>query len=291
MAGQLEGKVAFITGAARGQGRSHAVRLASEGADIIGIDICAPVDGVEYPMPDESDLAETADLVKKHGRRMVTAVADVRDREGLAAAFNQGVGELGRCDYVIANAGVMPLFGPRGREFASWQLCLDILLTGVLNTVECSYGQLVRQGEGGSIVITSSLAGLQPMMVTENAHTYGLLGYSTAKAGLVSLARNYASLLGQHYIRVNTIHPTGVNTLMCHNDMMDQHWATADPGDSHVVVHAIPVMEVQPEDISAAVLWLCSNESRYFTGHQLPIDAGGHLGGRRAPADWGGSGN
>jgi SDR family mycofactocin-dependent oxidoreductase len=277
MTGKLEGKIAFITGVARGQGRAHALRLAGEGADIIGVDICQQIDGVEYPMATPDDLAETVKLVENLDRRIVTGIADVRDRDALEAVYQQGLAQFGRLDFVIANAGVMPVFGPRANEFASWQLCLDVLLTGVLNTVELTYRQIAGQGEGGSIVITSSMAALQPMMRTESSHTYGLLGYSAAKAALVNLARNYASILATHHIRVNTLHPTGVNTPMIHNDMIARHWETADPEDSNVLVSAIPVLEVEPEDIANAVLWLCSDESRYFTGNQVRIDAGANL--------------
>ena len=273
----LDGRVAFITGIARGQGRSHAVRLAEAGADIIGVDICAPIEDVEYPLATRDDLDETVKLVKGLGRRIVADVGDVRDRDSLDAVYQRGLGEFGRLDFVIANAGVMPVFGPRANEFASWQLCLDVLLTGVLNTVELTYKQIVEQGDGGSIVITSSMAALKPMMRTESSHSYGLLGYSAAKAGLVNLARNYASILAVHRIRVNTLHPTSVNTPMIHNEMIERHWATADPENMQVLVSAIPVMEVEPEDISAAVAWLCSNDSRYFTGNEVRIDAGANL--------------
>jgi SDR family mycofactocin-dependent oxidoreductase len=273
----LDGRVAFITGIARGQGRSHAVRLAEAGADIIGVDICAPIEDVEYPLATRDDLDETVKLVKGLGRRIVADVGDVRDRDSLDAVYQRGLGEFGRLDFVIANAGVMPVFGPRANEFASWQLCLDVLLTGVLNTVELTYKQIVEQGDGGSIVITSSMAALKPMMRTESSHSYGLLGYSAAKAGLVNLARNYASILAVHRIRVNTLHPTSVNTPMIHNEMIERHWATADPENMQVLVSAIPVMEVEPEDISAAVAWLCSDDSRYFTGNEVRIDAGANL--------------
>jgi SDR family mycofactocin-dependent oxidoreductase len=277
MALPLDGKVAFITGLARGQGRAHALRLAGAGADVVGVDVCADIDGVEYPLATPDDLAETVNLVEKTGRRIVADVADVRDRDALESVYRRGLDEFGRLDFVIANAGVMPVFGPRASEFASWQLCLDVLLTGVLNTVELTYRQLVDQGDGGSIVITSSMAALKPMMRTESSHSYGLLGYSAAKAGLVNLARNYASILAAHRIRVNTVHPTSVNTLMIHNDMIAKHWETADPENMQVLVSAIPVMEVEPEDISAAVLWLCTDDSRYFTGNTVRIDAGANL--------------
>jgi SDR family mycofactocin-dependent oxidoreductase len=273
----LEGRVAFITGLARGQGRAHALRLAEAGADIIGVDICAQIDGVEYPLATRDDLDETVKLVEGLGRRIVADVGDVRDRESLDAVYQRGLGEFGRLDFVIANAGVMPVFGQRANEFSSWQLCLDVLLTGVLNTVELTYQKLVEQGEGGSIVITSSMAALKPMMRTEGSHSYGLLGYSAAKAGLVNLARNYASILAVHRIRVNTVHPTSVNTPMIHNEMIDAYWQSTSPEDLNVLVSAIPVLEVEPEDIAAAVAWLCSDDSRYFTGNEVRIDAGANL--------------
>ncbi len=228
-------------------------------------------------MATPDDLGETVKLVENLDRRIVTGIADVRDRDSLNRVYQQGLAQFGRLDYVIANAGVMPVFGPRSNEFASWQLCLDVLLTGVLNTVELTYQQIVNQGEGGSIVITSSMAALQPMMRTESSHTYGLLGYSAAKAGLVNLARNYASILAVHRIRVNTVHPTGVNTPMINNDVIANHWEHADQEDKGALVNAIPVPAVEPEDIAAAVLWLCSDDSRYFTGNQVRIDAGANL--------------
>lgn len=277
MTGNLEGKVAFITGVARGQGRAHALRLAEAGVDIVGVDICADIDGVEYSLATPDDLAETVKLVEKTGRRIVTGIADVRDQAALADVYQEGLSEFGRLDFVIANAGVMPVFGPRANEFASWQLCLDVLLTGVLNTVELTYPGLIEQGEGGSIVITSSMAALKPMMRNQDSHSYGNLGYSAAKAALINLARNYASILAEHRIRVNTIHPTSTNTPMIHNEMIDKHWEHADPENLKVLVSAIPVLEVEPEDIANAALWLCSDDSRYFTGNQVRIDAGANL--------------
>jgi SDR family mycofactocin-dependent oxidoreductase len=273
----LAGKVAFITGLARGQGRAHALRLAGAGADIIGVDVCATLDGVEYPMSQTDDLQETVKLVEGLDRRIVAEIADVRDREGLAAAYERGLGEFGRLDFIVANAGVMPVFGARSNEMNAWQLCLDVLLTGVLNTVELGYKHIVSHGEGGSIVITSSAAGLQPMMRTEGSHTLGLLGYSAAKAAVVNLARNYASILAAHRIRVNTIHPSAVNTPMINNEMLARYWETADPEDLKALVNAIPVDAVEPEDIANAVFWLCSDNSKYVTGQQVRVDAGANL--------------
>jgi SDR family mycofactocin-dependent oxidoreductase len=277
VAGQLQGRVAFITGVARGQGRAHAVRLAEAGADIVGIDICAQIDGVDYPMSGPDDLAQTVKLVEAAGARIVVGEADVRDVDSMAAVHRRGLDEFGRLDFVVANAGIMPIFGDRSRERAAWDLCLDVLLTGVLNTVELTYQQLVDQGDGGSIVITSSMAALAPMMWTEDAHTLGLLGYSAAKLALVSLARNYASILATHSIRVNTIHPGGVDTPMINNEMSRNRFEIADEQDKRALVTAMPVTRVEPLDVANTVLWLCSDESRYFTGNIVRIDAGANL--------------
>jgi SDR family mycofactocin-dependent oxidoreductase len=277
MTGDVSGKVAFITGAARGQGRAHAVRLAEEGADIIGIDICAQIPGVEYPLATRADLDETVALVERLGRRMVAGQADVRDPVGMRSVLDQGLAEFGRLDFVIANAGIMPIWGEKAYRVQAWHDCLDVLLTGVLNTVELTYPFLRDQGEGGSIVITSSMAALAPMMWTEGAHTLGLLGYCAAKAALVNLARNYASILAAHRIRVTTIHPTGVDTDMITNDMCRTRFDTVDPEDLKALVNAIPVTRVESIDVANAVLWLCSDQSRYFTGSAMRVDAGASL--------------
>jgi SDR family mycofactocin-dependent oxidoreductase len=277
MGGSLEGKVAFITGLARGQGRAHALRLADEGAYIAGIDVCETLDGVEYPMSSESDLAETIKLVEELGSKIVTRVADVRDRDALAKAYDDTIAAFGRLDFIIANAGVMPVFGERSNEMNAWQLSIDVLLTGVMNTVELGYKHILNHGDGGSIVLTSSAAALQPMMRTEGQHTLGLLGYSAAKAGVSNLARNYASILGPSRIRVNSIHPASVNTPMINNEMMAKYWEIAHPLDREVLVNVIPVDSVEPEDIADAVFWLCSDGSKYFTGNQVRIDAGANL--------------
>jgi SDR family mycofactocin-dependent oxidoreductase len=277
MQGRLSGKVAFITGIARGQGRSHALRLAEEGADIIGIDLCAQMDSVGYPMSTPGDLAETVAQVEALDRRIVAAQADVRDPEGMKAVLESGIAALGRLDFVIANAGVMPIWGSGSQTMQAWHDCLDVLLTGVLNTVELTYPLLRDQGEGGSIVIISSMAALTPMMRTEESHTLGLLGYSAAKFALVNLAQNYASILAPHRIRVTSIHPTGVDTPMINNDVSRARFEHANEEDLRALVNAIPVTRVDPEDISNAVLWLCSDDSRYFTGSVLRLDAGASL--------------
>jgi SDR family mycofactocin-dependent oxidoreductase len=274
---RMTGKVAFITGAARGQGRSHALRLAEEGADIIAVDICGQIDSVAYPMSTEADLQQTVKQVEALDRRIVARVADVRDPASLGAALDAGVAEFGRLDSVIANAGIMPTHGEGSRSMQSWQDSLDVLLTGVLNTVEATWPMLVEQGAGGSVVITSSMAALTPMVRTRKGYTLGLLAYSAAKAAVVNLARNYASMLAADFVRVNTVHPTGVDTPMVRNEVMDRYFAESDPEDLLSLVNAIPVALVEARDISEAVLWLCSDESRYVTGHALPVDAGATL--------------
>jgi SDR family mycofactocin-dependent oxidoreductase len=277
MAGQFEGKVAFITGAARGQGRAHALRLARDGADIVGIDLCAQIASVDYPMATRGDLDETTKLVEQQGSKMIGLTGDVRDRDFLASAYDECLRSFGRIDFVVANAGIMPVWGEGSHTMQAWQDCLDVLLTGVLNTVEAAWPTMVSQGAGGSIVITSSMAGVRPMMRTQSGHTLGLLGYSAAKAALVNLMENYASLLSYHGIRVNTVHPTGVSTPMIDNDMARDRFATANEEDLKCLVNAIPVDAVEAEDIANAVAWLCSDESRYFTGSTMRIDAGASL--------------
>ena len=275
--GRLAGKVAFITGIARGQGRSHALRLAAEGADVIGVDLCAQLDSVGYPMSTPGDLAETIAQVEALDRRIVAAQADVRDPDSMRTVLKRGIDGLGRLDFVIANAGVMPIWGRGAQTMQAWHDCLDVLLTGVLNTVELTYPVLRDQGEGGSIVITSSMAALAPMMRTEDSHTLGLLGYSAAKSALANLAKNYASILAAHRIRVTSIHPTGVDTPMINHEVSRTRFAHAHEEDLRALVNAIPVTRVDPADISDAVLWLCSDDSRYFTGAVLRIDAGAGL--------------
>lgn len=267
MAGQLEGKVAFITGAARGQGRSHALRLAQEGADIIAVDIAAQIDSVPYPMSTPDDLAETVSQIEALDRRIVATVADVRDKGALQAAFDKGVAQLGLVQIVSANAGIAPMSlhpKPEG-----WQDVLDVNLTGVYNTVEVARQQMIDGGKGGSIILTSSTAGLTGI----GGDAPGGLGYTAAKHGVVGLMRAYANYLAPHSIRVNTVHPTGVRTPMVLNDAM-QEFIQADPAMGQAMQNALPVDMVEPVDISNAVLWLASDAARYVTGTTLPVDAG-----------------
>ncbi|MCX2929167.1 mycofactocin-coupled SDR family oxidoreductase [Mycobacterium sp. CVI_P3] len=277
MAGRVDGMVAFISGAARGQGRSHAVRLAREGADIIAIDICRAIPDVVYPPSSPADLAQTADLVRSLGRRIVTAEADVRDYDALTAAVDTGVDQLGRLDIVVANAGI----GNAGNRLHKlgehvWKDMIDINLTGVWHTVKAAVPHILSGGRGGSIILTSSVGGMKAM-----AHTGH---YIAAKHGVVGLMRTFAVELGQHSIRVNSVHPTQVNTPMALNDATFRLFAPhkEDPGPEDFapvsqMMHTLPTPWVEPEDISNAVLFLASPESRYVTGVQLPVDAGALL--------------
>jgi SDR family mycofactocin-dependent oxidoreductase len=265
--GKLDGKVAFITGAARGQGRSHAVRLAQEGANVIAVDICQQIASVSYPMSTSDDLARTVKEVEALDRRIVATEADVRDCEALQAAYDAGVAELGAADIVLANAGIAPMsMEVKPNE---WQDVIDVNLTGVYHTVEVAKQSMIDAGQGGAIVLTSSTAGINGI----GGGAPGGLGYTAAKHGLVGLMRSYANLLAEHRIRVNTVHPTGVNTPMVVNDVM-QEFLAADPQLSQAMSNALPVDMVEPIDISNAILWLVSDDARYVTGVTLPVDAG-----------------
>jgi SDR family mycofactocin-dependent oxidoreductase len=267
VAGKLEGKVAFITGAARGQGRSHAVRLAREGADIIAVDICQQIDTVRYPMATPEDMDQTVKEVEALDRRVFARQADVRDEAGLKAAFEAGVAELGPADIVLANAGIAPMSREGSRE--AWQDVIDVNLTGVFNTVETAIPSMIERGRGGAIVLTSSTAGL----VGIGGADPGGLGYTAAKHGVVGLMRSYANVLAPHSIRVNSVHPTGVRTPMIVNDFM-QELLAQDPQMGSAMGNALPVDMVEPVDISNAILWLVSDDARYVTGITVPVDAG-----------------
>jgi SDR family mycofactocin-dependent oxidoreductase len=268
MAGRVAGKVAFITGAARGQGRSHAIRLAQEGADIIAVDICRDYDTVGYPMATEADLAETVKAVEALDRRIVAAQADVRDAAGLKAAVDDGVAQLGRLDIVSANAGICSIQPWDEVTAAVWQDTLDTNLTGVWNTMVVSVPHLIAAG-GGSIICTSSNAGIKGLPY--------LAPYVAAKHGVVGIARSMANELAAHRIRVNTVHPTGVDTPMTAGlaglGGLEQ-LRTRDPNLGPIFMNTLPVEVVDARDISNAVLFLASEEARYVTGLEFTVDAG-----------------
>jgi (+)-trans-carveol dehydrogenase len=274
MAGRAEGKVAFITGAARGQGRSHAVRLAADGADIIAIDICHDVEGA-LPMATPDDLAETVKLVEALDRRIVAAQADVRDFDAIKAAVDEGVAQLGRLDIIVANAGIASIGGPvQSMDAANWKHTIDINLTGLWHTARAGIPHLLAGGRGGSIVLTSSVGGMHAMP--------NMSHYVSAKHGVVGLMRSLAVELGQHGIRVNSVHPTNVNTPMFMNEgtfkMFRPDLENPGPDDVAAIaaqfMHVLPVGWVEPEDVSNAIAFLVSDEARYITGVTLPVDAG-----------------
>lgn len=268
----LEGKVAFITGAARGQGRAHAVRLASDGADIIAVDLCDQIASVPYPLATPDDLAATVKLVEETGARIVASQADVRDRAALKTALLDGVERLGgRLDVVVANAGIAPMAGED-----AWQDVIDVNLTGVFHTVDVAMRPMIKAGNGGSIVLTSSVAGLVGLA----SPMAGSIGYAAAKHGIVGIMRVYANILATHSIRVNSVHPAGVNTPMIDNEFT-RSWLeglaqeTRGRGDmAPSMTNALPVQALEVEDIAAAVAFLASDEARYITGVTLPVDAG-----------------
>jgi SDR family mycofactocin-dependent oxidoreductase len=273
--GTLEGKVAFITGAGRGQGRSHAVRLAKEGADIIALDICADaVETVPYGLSTSADLEETVALVEATGRRIIAGEADVRDLGQVQKVVDAGLGELGRIDVVCANAGVGSWSVSWEMSEQLWKDMIDVNLTGVFHTVRAAVPSMVERGEGGSVVLTSSTAGLIGYQNT--AH------YTAAKHGVLGLMKVLAQELAPHHIRVNAVCPTTVNTPLVINDATFELFApdAVNPGPDDVReafagLNAMPdVPWIEPSDVSEAVAWLSSDAARYVTGIALPIDAG-----------------
>jgi (+)-trans-carveol dehydrogenase len=273
MPGRLQNKVAFITGAARGQGRSHAIRLAQEGADIIAVDICDQVDSVPYDLARPEDLAETVSQVEALDRRIVATQADVRDLGALTKAVDDGVAELGRLDIVSANAGIVSYGTLDDITEQTWQDMIDINLTGVWRTVRASLPHIRAGGRGGSIILTSSTAGLIAYP--------GIGHYTAAKHGVVGLMRTLALELAPEMIRVNSVHPTSVNTDMVNNEATYKLFVpgvenptTEQFAEVSTQMQALPIPWVEPVDISNAVLFLASDEGRYITGVALPVDAG-----------------
>jgi SDR family mycofactocin-dependent oxidoreductase len=275
MAGRMQGKVAFITGAARGQGRSHALRLAEEGADIVAVDVCEDIATVTpyYPLATEEELAETVRQVEALDRRIVARKADVRDLTGLQAAFDEGLAEFGHVDTVVANAGIATYGKAWELTGEQWKDMVDVNLTGVFHTAKVAIPSMIEAGRGGSILFTSSIGGLKG--IQNVAH------YVACKHGIVGLMRTLANELGPYSIRVNTIHPTNVDTIMIQNPGT---WAMFSPGDPEpsqekampgfLSLNTLPVPWIEPVDISNAVLFLASDEARYVTGVTFPVDAG-----------------
>jgi len=272
----FNGKVAFVSGVARAQGRSHAVRLAEQGADIVGIDIARPVDTTPYPGATPEDLDETARLIEKTGRRAVLRQADVRDLSAVSATVDEGVAELGRLDIACINAAVFSMGALVDLDQQTWNDVIDINLTGAWHTAKAVVPHIRAGGRGGSIVFTASAVGVQPMAYCGH--------YSASKAGVVALAQALAQELGPENIRVNAVAPGVVDTYMVDNDMVRQafmpdvdHPTREDalkPDSAFVRVNALPNPWVLPTDISEAVTFLCSDAARFITGIVLPVENG-----------------
>ncbi|MBA3741798.1 mycofactocin-coupled SDR family oxidoreductase [Sporichthya sp.] len=268
---RLDGKVALITGAARGQGRSHALRLAADGADIVALDICADMPTVAYPLGTPADMAETVAGVEAADRNALAVTADVRDVEAMKSAVAEAVDRFGRLDIVIANAGIaLPAWGVSDAQAFVDQI--EVNLTGVWNTVHAAAPAMIDAGNGGSVVVISSVMGLSGRTGGGNGAADG---YTAAKHGQVGLVRAWARWLAPHDIRVNSVHPSGVATPMVLNDAMAVLFADKPPPEKGSDVgNLLDVTILQPEDISNAVAWLVCDEARYVTGVALPVDAG-----------------
>ena len=271
--GKLDGKVAFITGAARGQGRSHAVKLAHEGANIIAVDICAPVESAPYAMASAEDLQETVRLVEAAGGKIVSRIADVRDLAALSAAVDEGVEQFGRLDIILGNAGVCTYGKLATMSEEQFDEMIEIDLTGVWKTVRAGAQAMIDAGNGGSIIVTSSTAGLRNL--NEIGH------YVAAKHGVTGLAKALANELAPHNIRVNSLHPSNCETMMMTNTGVikmfrpDLENPTLDDAkDGFASIHLLDTPWVQPEDVSNAILFLVSDDARFITGAAIPVDAG-----------------
>lgn len=271
---RLAGKVALITGAARGQGRSHALRLADEGADVIALDVCRQIDTVPYPMADSDDLVTTVDLIKSRGRRVFAAEVDVRDLGGMQRAVDAGVAELGRLDIVVANAGTLndtaPMWELTEEQF---QDQIDVNLTGVWKTIKATVPTLLRQNEGGAIILISSISGLTVELNVGH--------YAASKHGVNGLMRTLSGELAPYGIRVNSVNPTNVNTAMINNPRYNRLFAGGKDGATQedalpalTAMHALQIPFLDPIDVSNAVVYLASEDGRYITGTTQILDAG-----------------
>jgi SDR family mycofactocin-dependent oxidoreductase len=267
MSGRVAGKVALITGAARGQGRADALRLAEEGADVIVVDVCAPLPSVPYDSATPEDLAETVSLIEKTGRRVISGIVDIRDLDKLRKIVDDAVQQLGRLDVIVANAGICV---PKPWDQVTPQIYEDTIstnITGTWNTVMAGAPHLVRAG-GGSVILISSAAGIkvQPFMVP----------YTTSKFAVRGMAKAFAAELGQHNIRVNSVHPTGVNTPMGSGNMQAEIGAAIAGYDrlGAMFINMLPVESTEPEDVADTVLFLACDDSKFITAHEIAPDAG-----------------
>lgn len=271
--GLFDDKVVFVTGAARGQGRAHAIRFAEEGADVIAVDLCDQINSVAYPMATPEDLEETVRLVEKTGRRIIAERGDVRDRDRLAEVVSRGVAEFGRLDFVLANAGILPAAGEQGRDITAYTDAIGVMLNGVYFTVEAALPAMLANPDGGAIVMTSSAAGFKSVSTDFDSMSHGAAGYTAAKHGVVGLMRHFATSLASKNIRVNSVHPGGVATPMVLNEAMAGFVAEHPSfGESQRPLLTIPMME--PDEVSETMVYLCGPAGRHVTGVALPVDAG-----------------
>jgi SDR family mycofactocin-dependent oxidoreductase len=269
--GKMDGKVVFVTGAARGQGRAHAVEFAREGADVAVLDICEPIDSVEYQLSTPEDLKETVRQVEELDRRAVAITADVRDWDAMQAAVARTVEEVGKIDVVVANAGILPATGEPSKRMSAWHDAVDVMLTGVFYTLKATMTPMIEAGNGGSMLITSSTSGLFAIAYDTDLLNPGEMGYAAAKTGVIGLMRNFAKALGPHGIRVNSVHPMGVRTPMLGHDYFAEIVNNAPPG---WCANALGFDLIEPEDVARTMLWLASEDSRAVTGSTVACDGG-----------------
>ncbi|MFD6065406.1 mycofactocin-coupled SDR family oxidoreductase [Rhodococcus wratislaviensis] len=273
MTGRVAGKVAFITGAARGQGRAHAIRLAQEGADIVAFDLCGPVETVTYAPSTPEDMDETVRRVENEGRKILPFQGDVREFDQVRSAVEQGVAALGRLDIVVANAGILTMAPAHEWTETQWQTMLGVNLTGVWHTAKAAIPTLIEQNEGGSIIATSSTMGLKA--------SAGAIGYVAAKFGVTGIVKNLAHELAPYRVRVNSLHPTNVSTEMLDNEMVRKAFRPdlknptfEDAVGTYSSVNIWDLPWIEAVDVANALLWLASDEARYVTGAAVPVDLG-----------------
>jgi SDR family mycofactocin-dependent oxidoreductase len=269
---RFDGKVALITGGARGQGRSHAVNLAKRGADIVLLDILEQIPSVEYEMSRQDDMDETVKQIEAEDRRVIPLKGDVRNWDDVQNAVNVAVAEFGRLDLVSANAGIMPTTGEPSQQLDAWHAAIDTMLTGVYYTLRAATEPMVESGRGGSIVITGSTSTFQGVAFNQKLLNPGQVGYGAAKHGVVAIMRNFAKALGQFNVRVNLVAPQGVRTPMLVNPYFGP--SVRDGAPPGWMANVLNTDLVEPQDISEAVLWLLSDQARYVTGTSIAVDSG-----------------